>query len=420
MHDRRGFNVLLTLFALTMLFGVPGVLDRVLEEHRFSGMTQNVVWGLWAAAYTFFSGASAGAAVVASLATVFGYRRFEPLARFALLIAFVALTTAMLFIVADLGRAERALGVALHANPQSVMAWMVYLYTSFIVLVVLQLVIMLRGEWARIATRGGRIARLLSWGTSHQGASETRRQAILRALASVCVVFAISLPAGVGSLFAVLRARPYWNSGALPISATMSALASGGAMVIFLAITLIHGGDAFRRAIHTLGRMVGAVVAIEAIVMMSELFVIARTRAPHEIQVLDTIAFGPHAWVFWIGQIVCGTLVPLALLFRRQASLRVTGLAAFFVLAGVFSFRLNLVIPQLAQPAFPEFTGGLASARMAYDYMPTLPEWSFLLFGFGLAGTLFLAGFRLLPIIPHHAALAFEAAKAIESRRVAS
>ena len=412
--DNKRFLILAVLLGLTMLFGLPGVVDRLVHEHAGSALGHSVTWGLWAAAYTFFSGASAGAFLVGSLAFVFGLRRFEPLARMALFTALITLCAAMLFIVADLGRAERLMGVVLHANLGSTMAWMVYFYSIYTAIVLVMLLITLRPEWARKAAVNpkGRLLGLLSMGCRLSREASKKRERMLMILGSIGIPFAICLPAGVGTLFAAVRAQPYWNSGALPVAATLSAVTSGGALMIALSIFVIHGGEAFRRTMYFLGRMVAIVLLFEALVSFSEIMVIFRSGAPHEAVVLKSITTGPYSFVFWGGQVLIGTAIPLFILFRRSVSLRGAAFASFAILIGVFSFRLNLVIPQLTHAGFDGSSIDDPGLRYATQYLPTAPEWGFLLFGLGLTGLVLLIGMRLLPLVPGNAAIQFDAALA--------
>ncbi len=420
MSDPRKTLVLFVLCALTALFGLPGLYDRVYFGHQHLATTQNVTWGLWAAVYAFLSGASGGLYVVAAMGFVLGRHRFRPLLPLCLFSALVALGFAFVFIAADLGHPLRLVSAVFHGNASSVMAWMTYLYATFIAIVLVQLGALLRAEWGRRAARGaGRLHRMLSLGYRWSPEQERRDRRFHQVVGAIGLLSAISLPAGVASLFAVVRAVPHWNSGGLPVTCTLSSIASGSAIVIGLAIFLVRGGEAFRQTILSLARFMACIVAAEALVAGFELFITLKSGAPHEIVVLKQIVFGNYAWMFWGLQIIAGTALPLVIVFGTDLNLKKVAAASGLVLVGVFAFRMLLVIPPQTVPAFPQLAE-VPGARFSTNYLPSVSEWSFTALAFGLMGCLFILGYWLLPLVRRRDALQFEVARRSESHRQAA
>lgn len=402
----------LTLLSLTLVtVGLPGLYERIVFEHSTTGFAQQVPWGLWVAAYLFFSGMSAGAFPVAALSQVFGMERFRPLAPLALLTSLVSLAAAMVMIMADLGRPERAFHLILSPNPGSVMFWVISLYTGFSTVVMAMLWYTLRPRWAARAERSGsRVARLLAMRWQPTEAQETRDRGRMRAAGVVGLVFSFCLAAGVGMLFSVLSSRAFWHTGLFPITFLVSALASGASMVVVAATLLGRGGAAFKDTLLVVARVVGFLLVVEAIILPVEILVITMGAIPADLAVLETIGFGPHAWVFWVGQLGVGTIgAMLLILAPRRPTLATSATGALMALIGTFAFRLNFVIPQQAL--------GLDS------YMPNMYEWNLVVFGAGLAGLLLVVGHRLLPVLPNDTPFDFELAlrgKRRSSRRGSS
>jgi molybdopterin-containing oxidoreductase family membrane subunit len=109
---------------------------------------------------------------------------------------------------------------------------------------------------------------------------------------------------------------------------------------------------------------------------------------------------GPFAWVFWLLQVVVGIIIPLLLLFRTsRLTLRTSAIASFLILIGVFAFRLNIVIPQLSVPVLEGLPEAYHSFRTMTSYIPSLMEWALLFFVVGLAGLVYLSGYKSLPLI---------------------
>lgn len=400
--NKLGNPALLACLVMTAV-GIPGVVERIAFGQPPT--PQPIPWGLWIAVYTFFSGIAAGSFVVAALAYVFDYRRFRPLVPYALLVSLVALISAVIFVMADLGHPERSLHIFLRPNLRSVMAWVINLYNVFGLVLVTMLAMVLRPAWAkRAADGGGRIAKLLAFGYVH-GARPTYADSLsLKVVATLGLVCALGLGGGVGALFSALGSRAFWHSGLFPITFMISALLSGLSFVLGGASLMARGGHAFKGTLLILGRLIGYLLMVELIILPAETLIIVSGGIPSHLSVLHAIGAGPYPWVFWVLQVGIGMFGALLLLFLpKRASLAATSVASLCVLIGVFAFRLNFVIPQLAMGDFA-ITDGHAM------YMPDLVEWSLVIFGFGLAGTMLAIGSKLLPLFSSTTPLDFELA----------
>ena len=89
--------------------------------------------------------------------------------------------------------------------------------------------------------------------TSDRSAQRDRK--VVRILATIGVPVAIMFHGGVGALVGVVAARPLWNSGLFPILFLVSALASGGALLIVGAAIFQHGWTPNRETVLALGRL---------------------------------------------------------------------------------------------------------------------------------------------------------------------
>jgi molybdopterin-containing oxidoreductase family membrane subunit len=256
----------------------------------------------------------------------------------------------------------------------------------------------LRPRWAAQAEQSGsRLARLLALRWRDTAEQHEKDRVRMRRIGVIGLVFSFCLAAGVGMLFAVLSSREFWHTGLFPITFLISALASGTALVVVAAVLLGRGGRAFRATLLQVARLVGFLLVVELIILPAETLVVYMGGIPADVAVLETIAFGPHAWVFWIVQLAIGTVIAMLLILGpRRASLALSATGALLTLLGTFAFRLNFVIPQQAH--------GLET------YFPNMYEWNFVVFGAGLAGLLLTLGYRILPILPSHAPLEFELA----------
>jgi protein NrfD len=389
--------------ALCVLAGAFGLYARLAHGHRDANYGNVVVWGLWVAAYIFFIGLSAGAFLISSLVYVFKVERFESIGAVALFTAVVTLLLALLSIVVDLGHMGRAWHVMVYANFKSPMAWMIYLYTAYFILLSAEMWFLLRRDI--VARRGlpgwrGSIYRALSLGSRDTSdSSAARDRSIVRVLAIIGVPTAIMFHGGVGALFGTVATRGHWHSALFPLLFLLSALVSGGALLAVIAAIFQHGLDRNRSTVIELGRLVMALLLLDVLFQVSEYLVAFRGGIPGETAGLNLSLFGPYWPVFWLAQLVLGTIVPLALLLNSRArqSAPLVALACLLIVVGIFALRLNIVIPGLEVEEIRGLTAAVSTQRITSEYFPSLSEWLLTLGISGLGLILFGFGELLLP-----------------------
>jgi molybdopterin-containing oxidoreductase family membrane subunit len=390
-----GYGVL----ALLTAAGLGATAVSLAEGHAAGATTQHVPWGLWVALYIFLLGLSAGSFLLSTLVYVFGVRRLESAGPTALLQALGCLLLGGFLIVMDLGHPERIGKVLTRWNPTSVMAWMGLFYNAYVAIVVAELYLVLRPG---LAARGGWTRRLTLGYERTDAAALARDRAWLKRLGILGIPVALIVHGGVGSIFAVAKARPGWFSGLLPILFLISALASGGALLAFLTAAFSRRPALAR----DLARIAFGILCVELLCLSSEILVTLYGNVPHESRAWRLTLFGPYWWVFWFVQLGGGFLAPLALLAPRrlQANLRALGAASLLMVLGLLGARMNLVIPPQIEPAFETLADAYHHERWAPGYFPGTAEW---LVGLGTlaAGVwLYLLARRVLPLEPQEAA----------------
>ena len=204
-----GWIVWLALF----IWGGWGILERLLYGHRFAAYTSYVPWGHWVAGYIYFIGLSAGAFLLSSLVYVFGVKQLERIAKLSLFTAVVTLIMALMQIWFDLGHLERFYFVYLRPNFHSMMAWMVWLYTAYFLLLLSELYFAFKKDSAQDPAELARYKKILAW------------------LGGIGIPLAVAFHGGVGALFATVIARDLWHTPIYPILFLTGALLSGGALM---------------------------------------------------------------------------------------------------------------------------------------------------------------------------------------------
>ena len=389
------------ILALLTIAGVLATGSALLGGHGSVNTTQHVPWGLWVAFYIFFLGLSAGAFLLSSLIYVFGVRRLEPAGPLALLQALGCLLLGGFLIVMDLGHPERAYKVLTSMNPTSVMGWMGIFYNLYIVIVVAELYLALRPtlvEWGKTS----RFYRILGLGSRQVDETALQRdRRWLRNLGILGIPVAVIVHGGVGSIFAVAKARPGWFSGLFPIVFLISALASGGALLTFLTAAFSRlPAERKGELVRDLARLSFGILCFDLLLLASEVLVTLYGNVPLESVAWKLTFFGPYWWVFWGLQLGAGFLVPMVLVaaprFRR--SLAAQGAAGFLMVAGILGARMNLVIPAQIQTALPGLSEAYHHERWAAGYFPSPTEWLVALGTVAAGFWLFLIARRILPL----------------------
>ncbi len=403
------------VWVAALAVGLVGVAQRLLTGHELAGYTSNIPWGLWVAAYVYFVGLSAGAFLLSALIYVFGLRRLEPIGKLALFTALVSLIAALLTIWLDLGHMKRFYNVFTRGNPVSMMAWMVWLYSAYFVLLTAELWFALRGdlvEWAAEPGLKGRLASLLLGRLGHALGQRPRvavaaaydragDMRVVRILGAIGVPLAIAFHGGVGALFGVVGARGFWNAPLYPLLFIVGALVSGGALLTFITAFFWpdRGSKAHRDIVTYLGQITLGLLAVYLIMVWAEYSITWYADIPAESRPLYQVLGGPYPWVFWVFQVGLGAVVPIAMMTLRPKSVLWVGIASFLIAATFLATRLNIVIPGLVEPQLKGLDTAYTDGRLTYEYFPSLMEWLVLIFIGAFASGLFYAGFRALPLV---------------------
>jgi len=333
----------------------------------------------------------------------------------ALFMALVSLIAALLTIWLDIGHMERFYEVFTRGNPQSMMAWMVWLYTAYTILLTIEFWFAMRGdlvEWSSEPGLRGRLASLLTGKFGDAFGSRpavsvsrrydnTRDMRVVRTLGAIGVPLAIAFHGGVGALFGVVGARGFWNAPIYPLLFIAGALVSGGGLLTFIVAFLWPDRDSeqHRDMVGLLGRITLGMLAVYLVMVWAEYSITWYADIPAESRPLYQVLGGPYPWVFWVFQVALGAVVPIVILSLRPRSIPWVGIGAFLIAACFLATRLNVVIPGLVEPQLKGLDTAYVDGRLSYDYFPSVMEWLVLIFVGALGIGIFLAGLFALPLV---------------------
>ena len=116
---------------------------------------------------------------------------------------------------------------------------------------------------------------------------------------------------------------------------------------------------------------------------------------------------GIYTWLFWLGQILLGSVVPLAILWSpaTRGRRRMTVIAAALIVLGGLAQMYVTIIGAQAWPLdlFPGYeTRSSFFDGVIHPYAPSLPEAALALGGFAIALLGALLGVKFLRLLPEN------------------
>jgi len=364
---------------LIMLIGLLAVWHMEHEGHYVTGMTNQIVWGMPHVFAVFLIVAASGALNVASIASVFKKEDYEPLARLSGLLAIALLAGGLVVLLLDLGRPDRLIVAMTYYNFKSIFAWNIILYTGFFAIVGVYI-----------------------WFMMDHNMYKFKKQAGLAAF-----IWRLILTTGTGSIFGFLVARSGYDAALMAPMFIIMSFAFGMAIFILVLMASYHwtgrelGDEVLDRLRSLLGVFVAAVLYFIAVYHLTNLYITEH----HGFEKFILLEGGQFTKVFWIGQIILGGLVPLALIYAPgvRNNRKILSVICTLVIIGGLSSMYTVIIGGQAYP-LEIFPGYEVSSSffdgVVNDYTPSMYE---IALGVGgVAVSLVLVAFiiKVLPFLP--------------------
>ena len=384
-----GYLALVGLLGALILAGLGGAYVMESEGHWVTGMSHRIVWGTPHVFAVYLIVAASGALNVASISSVFDRALYKPLARLSGVLAISLLAGGLAVLVLDLGRPDRLVVAMTAYNFKSIFAWNIFLYTGFFAVAIVYLWMMMEGRMNRFAKPAGTFAFL----------------------------WRLVLTTGTGSIFGFLVARQAYDSAVMaPMFIAMS-LAFGHA--IFLLVVMAAsagtgrplGDEVVRRLKNLLGIFLAATLYFVAVQHLTNLYIAERQGVERFLLAEG----GVYTWLFWIGHVALGCLVPIALVFSpaTAGSRSAAALAAALAVCGGIAQIYVIIIGGQAYPLVlvpgMEVAGSVLDSGIA-AYAPSVYEIALGLGGVALALLMVVLAVKVLPILPETLADAAPAA----------
>jgi len=346
--SRRYWTWIGALFAIIFV----GFLCYVWEHEvglGITGLSRDLVWGLYIAQFVFFVGVAASAVVVVLPYYLHDWKAFGKIVILGEFLAVSAVTMAGLFILANLGQPMRVFNVILYPSPSSLIFWDLVVLVGYLLLNALITLVALSAERKGVAPP--------TW---------------IRPIILLSIPWAVSIHTVTAFLFSGLPGRSFWLTGLLAPRFLASAFASGPAFLILLtmAIRRLAGFDPGREAIRQLSLIVTYTMVINVFFAMVEAFTVFYSQIPEHMAHYEFLFLGleghaPLAGWMWTSMILAVISLVLLITPRYRNNEKILAVTCGMVFLSLWIDKgLGVIV------------GGFVPSPLGHvtSYVPTLPE----------------------------------------------
>ncbi|RLI82339.1 MAG: hypothetical protein DRP01_10005 [Archaeoglobales archaeon] len=379
----RGYWAFVIITGAITVAGVGAWLDCYLHGDYLTALNDSVAWGLIIAGVLLAIGLSAGAALVFTALDLFGKKEFEVFSRFGPLFAALWIGAALAYIFMDIGRVDNMLpNVVMNFNPTSIFAWNAFLYSSYLLILLIELVV--RFE---------------------------RMERLIKLFGVLAVAWAVAVHTGTGLIVGMIFSRSLYHSPLHGPIFVASAISSGTG----LAILTLHLTFKFtnRKLSIDLVKPLAKIMAITAMVigymLICEFFTLMYEPSNWKA---GLFAYFDPLWasIYWGMIFVIGIIIPVIIVWnpleRVRNSIGWLSVAGILNTIGILGERLFVTVPGLAFPR--ELMTGYEIVYPIYltkplTYFPSLHEWLMFLGIISAVYFLYALGIKFFAILPEKA-----------------
>ena len=383
----------LGFLGLCLLIGLVAAVQVFWKGLIVTNMTDTTPWGLWITIDLSAIALGAGAFTLSAVVYLFGLKRFQSIVRLAVFVGFIGYTSALLTLVMDIGRPDRFWHPWVYWNVHSVLweiTWCITIYLTIMLVefapVIAELKIFDPWPWLR------KIAHFIHKATP--------------VLALLGLGISLLHQSSLGATYGIVKSRPIWFKPSMPIMFILSAVASGPALSMAVAIVVewITGKKTVPAdVLRAIARFSGFGMLIYGYIKFWDLAAITYYgRTPRIDEAMNMLSQQtPYNFAFWIGEIALGIIIPAILFltprYNRNPPNLVLG--AGLITLGIITNRWNVTVTGLFVPL--AYSPGTLYQLDPVRYFPSLAEWGI---GIGILGymlTMLTLGIRFLPLFDH-------------------
>lgn len=376
----KGFYALIAILGAIILAGLGATYYMEHNGHWVTGMNNQIVWGTPHVFAVFLIVAASGALNVASIGTVFGKAMYKPMGRLSSLLAIALLAGGLMVLVLDLGRPDRLIVAMTKYNFKSIFAWNIILYTGFFAVTIVYIWMMMERKMNKYYRPAGFLA----------------------------FFWRLILTTGTGSIFGFLVARSAYDTAVMAPMFIIMSFSFG--LAIFLLVTIIGykwmdrplGDAVVNRLKNLLGVFIASVMFFVLFYHLTNLYITKQ----HGIEGFILAGNNVYNKLFWVGQILIGSIAPLVIFYSRLGKERVwVGIGSVLVILGGLAQMYVIIIGGQAYPLemFPGMevlSSSFGDANPYHSYTPSLPEVLLGISGMAVAMIIVIFGSKVLKFMP--------------------
>ena len=283
-------------------------------------------------------------------------------------------------LVLDLGRPDRLIVAMTKYNFKSIFAWNIILYTGFFAIVGIYIWSMLDNAMEKYSKKVGLFA----------------------------FIWRLILTTVTGSIFGFLVARSAYDTAMLAPMFIVMSFAFGIAFYILVLLASYTWTDRplgdfiLNKLRYLLGVFIASILYFVTVYHVTNLY----ATEHHEVEKFLLLDGGIYTTLFWVGQVLIGGLIPLALIYMPQTKNCRKTLVAVCAMVILGGFAQVYIIVVVGGQAFPlEMFPGMEVSSSFFDgeigqYSPSI--WEILLGFAGVAISLLLVtvGVAILEFLP--------------------
>ena len=341
--------------ALLAVIGVGALcyLAQLSKGLVVTGMSDQVSWGFYIANFAFLVGIAAAAVLLVIPAYVFHRKDVKQVVLIGGGLAVAAVVTAMMFVLADLGRIDRVWHmipfIGLFNFPRSMLAWDVVVLNGYLAL---NLFLPMYVHYQH-----------------YRGREPDFR--LYFPFVVVAIFWAISIHTVTAFLFSANTSRPFWNIALLAPRFIATAFVAGPALII-LVLQLIRRTTRYpvgESVIDTLALIMAVALQISLFFVFAELFTDFYNESTHAASMrylyfgLDGLgALRPYLWTALVLNLIAVVILTINPLRQQRRLLNIACVMAFI---GIWLEKgMGLVVPGYIPTPLGE----------VFEYTPTAIE----------------------------------------------
>jgi tetrathionate reductase subunit C len=276
------------------------------------------------AIYFHIVGLHAGCSIVSISATLLGKEAYKPVAKIGAILVIILFTSSIFFLVFDLKQPLRFWYLYLHFNVTSPISWGTVCLTAYPLLTGLYIFFLVQGNkrWSKI-------------------------------MGAISLPSAISVHGYTGFVLGFAKARVLWNTAVMPSYFLCSAMISGVALMLIVAILRyqftyqdkpLEERETDRHIIKLLGIWMAAFMITNVFYVFSDITVMYY-HTEDAFETVELVRLGKFGFLYiWVDNIFGNVVPTIIILFRRtRESHFFLFIAAVLASIGVFVMRYVIV-----------------------------------------------------------------------------